>query len=61
MFRFDGESVYKVLDLLIRELENLVAQQVKYTIWKVRIALEKDRMLKFLRIFKGMIVRTIKA
>jgi hypothetical protein len=58
--RFDTESIYKVLDLLVEDMGHAIADQVKAAIGNTGVAVEKDQILHVLRLFKGTTVRSIK-
>jgi hypothetical protein len=58
--RLDTESIYKVLDLLVEDIEHAIADQVKAAIGNTGVAVEKDQILHVLRLFKGTTVRSIK-
>ncbi|PMD64657.1 uncharacterized protein K444DRAFT_625321 [Hyaloscypha bicolor E] len=59
-FTFDGDSVFKVLDLLVKEIEDAVAVQTKGFIGRAGIIVEKDEILRILRILNSAIVQKIK-
>jgi hypothetical protein len=59
-FTFDGDSVFEVLDLLVEGIEHAVADQTKGFIGRAGITVEKDEILRILRIFKSAIIQKIK-
>jgi hypothetical protein len=59
-FTFDGDSVFEVLDLLVEDIEHAVADQTKGFIGRAGITVEKDEILRILRIFKSAIIQKIK-
>jgi hypothetical protein len=59
-FTFDGDSVFKVLDLLVEEIEDAVAEQTKGFIGRAGIIVEKGEILRILRILNSAIVQKIK-
>jgi benzoyl-CoA reductase/2-hydroxyglutaryl-CoA dehydratase subunit BcrC/BadD/HgdB len=59
LFKFDRDNVFEVIDLLVQDIEHAVAEQTKNFIGRAGIAVEKEQILRMVRMLKGMIARKI--
>ncbi|PMD29257.1 hypothetical protein L207DRAFT_593676 [Hyaloscypha variabilis F] len=59
LFKFDRDNFFEVIDLLVQDIEHAVAEQTKDFICRAGIAVEKEQILRMVRMLKGMIVRKV--
>jgi hypothetical protein len=59
-FKFDGESIYQVLDTLVENISHAVAEKTRNLLVKGGVSVEKEEILQILGALKSAVVRNIK-